>query len=92
MQLDYKKMLKEIDVLVETDFVFDMDCRALHPEQAFTHKEATEMRDILTSIYSIVHCIHCKACQSKYSMDCPRVDTYEADKTDLKRIRAKGDL
>jgi hypothetical protein len=59
-------MLREIDDLVETDFVFDMDCKALHPKEPFTHKDSTEMRDILLKIYSIAHCIDCFACQQKY--------------------------
>jgi hypothetical protein len=64
--LDYYKMLREIDNLVETDFVFDMDCQSIHPEQEFTQEEATKMRDILMQIYSIAHCIDCTACQTKY--------------------------
>ena len=66
VKLNYKKMVEDIDELVETDFCFDMDCRAIHPKQPFTHEESIKMRDILMKIYSIAHCNTCTACQGKY--------------------------
>lgn len=65
-KLDCKRMIDAIADLVETDFCFDMDCKAIHPEQTFTHEESTKMRDILMQIYSIAHCRTCTACQGKW--------------------------
>lgn len=65
-ELDFKRMIDDIDELVSNDFCFDMDCKSLHPEESFTHEESTQMRDILMKIYSIAHCRTCKACQIKY--------------------------
>lgn len=64
--LNFEQMVKEIDELVSTDFMFDMDCKGIHPEEPFTHKQSQEMANILTKVYSIAHCITCKACQTKY--------------------------
>jgi hypothetical protein len=68
MKLDYKKMLKEIDALVETDFCFEMECHKLPNVSKFTQKEAEQMSEIISSIYSIAHCVHCSACQTKYKI------------------------
>jgi hypothetical protein len=64
--LNYLKMLKKIDDLVETDFCFDMECHQLPNAQKFSQKEAMQMSKIISSIYSIAHCIHCQSCQIKY--------------------------
>ena len=64
--LNYLKMLKEIDDLVETDFCFDMECHFLPMSNKFTQKEAEQMAKIISKIYSIAHCIHCSPCQKKY--------------------------
>lgn len=67
-KLDYKKMLKEIDKIMQTDFMFEMDCKALPNSKPFTQKEAKKMRDELMKIYKISHCIHCSACNDKYKI------------------------
>jgi DNA mismatch repair ATPase MutL len=70
--LNYKKMVDEIDDLVENDFVADMECRAGLPNQRpFTQKEAKAMARLLSSIYSIAHCNTCEACQNKYLIHHP---------------------
>jgi len=66
MKLDYKKMIKEIDALVQTDFSFDMECKLL--DGKFTQKEAKQMADLISRVYSISHCLHCEACQTKYKI------------------------
>ena len=66
MKLDYKKMLEDINKLVQTDFCFDMDCRNIPNSKPFTQEEAKNMANIIGNIYSIAHCTTCKACQSKY--------------------------
>ena len=70
-EIDYKKMVKEIDVLVETDFCCDMECHALEHSKPFTQDEARKMSEIISSIYSIAHCIDCEACQGKYKLTKP---------------------
>lgn len=65
-KLDYKKMIEEVNELVSTDFMFDMDCKSMHEPHTFTYEESEEMRKILLKIYGIAHCIACTACQTKY--------------------------
>jgi len=65
MKLDYKKMIKDILPLVESDFAFDMNCKLI-PGHKYTQAEAKQMADVIGSIYSIAHCFHCEACQKKY--------------------------
>lgn len=66
MKLDYKKMIEEVDELVDSDFMFDMDCKSLPNSEPITQEEAEEMRQILLKIYRIAHCTTCVACQGKY--------------------------
>ena len=65
-ELNYKKMLEDIDKLVETDFAFDMECKQLPNSKPYTQKEAKEMQSLLGQVYLISHCLHCTACQTKY--------------------------
>ena len=68
LELDYHKMIKEIDKLVQTDFVFDMECMLISKKHKYTQKEAREMAKLLSTIYSISHIEHCKACRTiKYA-------------------------
>lgn len=76
MSLDHEKMLQEIDAVVNNDWGFDIDCRALHPEQEWTQKEAQEMADALMKIYTISHCISCKGCQSRYMTNDATIGTW----------------
>ena len=66
MKLDYKKMIKEVDKIMQTDFMFDMDCKSMPNQKPFTQKEARKMRDELMNIYGISHCVHCTACNNRY--------------------------
>ena len=66
MSLNYKKMVEDIDDLVESDFCLDMDCKNLPGSEPVTQKEAREMIRIIGEVYSIAHCIHCEACRDKY--------------------------
>lgn len=70
MKLDYKKMVKEIDKLVNNDFCFDMDClQGLPKRRPFTQKEAKQMAQIIGSVYTIAHCVDCTACQGRYKLN-----------------------
>ncbi len=67
MKLNYLQMLKDIDALVQTDFMFNMDCRMIPDSKPYTQKEAKKMAHILGNVYLISHCLHCSACQKKYA-------------------------
>ena len=68
LELDYHKMVKEIDKLVQSDFVFDMGCKLIPKSREYTQEEAKEMAELLSSIYSISHIEHCIACRTiKYA-------------------------
>jgi hypothetical protein len=64
--LDWKKMVRDINKLLQNDFMFDMDCKGLHKGDIYTQEEAEEMRNILMKIYRIAHCFTCTACDGKY--------------------------
>lgn len=66
MELDYKKMVEDIAALVETDFMFEMDCKNLPNSEPITTEEAMEMVKVLGNVYTISHSITCEACQGKY--------------------------
>lgn len=59
-------MLQEIDELVGTNFLHDMDMKGLPKSKPYTQKEAEEMSKILGQVYMISHAIHCKPCGRKY--------------------------
>jgi hypothetical protein len=59
--INYKKMLEEINNLVDNDFCAEMEMKG-----RYTQKEAKQMADIITKVYSISHCISCSACSKKY--------------------------
>lgn len=68
LELDFHKMIKDIDKLVQSDFVFDMDCKQLDNPSNYTQKEAKQMARLLGNIYSISHIEHCKGCRTmKYA-------------------------
>lgn len=64
--LDLKRMVKEIDKLVNNDFCEDMECHLIPKSKPFTQKEAEKMADIISKVYSVSHCLHCGSCQTKY--------------------------
>lgn len=68
MKLDYKKMLKDINTLVGTDFAMDMDYKQLPHSHPYTQEEAGNMAQIIGQVYLIAHCTYCTACQGKYKL------------------------
>ena len=70
---NYKKMLEDIDKIVNNDWGFDMvDGKAKEAREGkitkwdkFTQKEAQEMSEALGKIYKISHGVHC-VCGDKY--------------------------
>lgn len=66
-KLDYKKMLKDIDNLVNNDTVFSLEVYRCPTTQEFKQEEVNQMLDIILDVYKISHTLHCKACRkSKY--------------------------
>mgnify|MGYP001767607565 CR=1 FL=1 len=61
--IDLKRMLKDINKLVETDFCESM-CD--NSNLQYTQEQSKKMAKIIGQVYSIAHCTHCKACQQKY--------------------------
>jgi len=59
---DWKKMLEDINELVDNDFGFDLQ----FDEKEYTDKDVDKMRKIILSTYQISHCVYCKSCQNKY--------------------------
>lgn len=72
-KLDYKKMVEDINNLVETDFAEDMSMRAniTHSgkHQEIKQEDAREMASLLARVYLISHCVHCESCGAKYRKD-----------------------
>jgi ABC-type uncharacterized transport system substrate-binding protein len=66
--MNYLKMLKEIDELTSSDFLFDMENKELPDSKPYTQEEASQMSDLLGRIYLIAHSIHCEACGKKYKL------------------------
>lgn len=69
-ELDYKKMIEDINDLVETDFGEDMSLRA-NIEYCgklldISQRDAREMANIIGKVYLISHCVHCESCGVKY--------------------------
>ena len=73
-KLDYKKMVEDINELVDNDFVADMERISLEKENIkithprFSQDDAKEMAKILTKIYVISHAFYCPACMGKYEI------------------------
>ena len=65
-KLNYKKMVEDINRIVSTDFLFNMECKELPHATSYTQEDAGEMSDILGQVYSIAHCIRCESCQREY--------------------------
>ena len=65
-KLDYKKMVEDIANLVQTDFCSAMEMQQLPGSTPYTQDEASEMANIISSVYMVSHCITCETCQTKY--------------------------
>ena len=63
-KLDTDRMVRDIDVLVNNDWGFEI----VDVKSKFTQKEAREMSAVLGKIYTISHCITCNACNVKYRL------------------------
>lgn len=70
--LDYKRMVEEIDKLVNTDFGEDMSFKAnvtVNGEyKEISQEDARKMANIIGSVYLISHAIDCDNCGKKYKI------------------------
>ena len=65
--MNHLKMLEDIDALVETDFVMEMETKlGAGTLQKYTQGEAAQMAQLLGKVYSIAHAIDCTSCNKKY--------------------------
>ncbi len=55
LELDYEKMIKAVDDLVQTDFCFDINCKSIPKSKPYTQEEAKKMASLLGGIYMISH-------------------------------------
>lgn len=73
-RINYKKMLKDINAMVDNDWAFDVtDCKVKEAKKGkitkwdkFTQEEAQQMSEVLGDIYKIAHGIDC-VCGNKYT-------------------------
>ena len=65
-KLNWEKMVREIDNLVETDFCEEMAVKELPHSKPYIQKEAKQMAELLGKVYSIAHACDCGACQKDY--------------------------
>lgn len=76
-KLDYKKMLEDINDIVNggdsgdwgfsvTDDMVDLQTGKL---RQFSQKQAEEMSEALSSVYMIAHAVSCTACGTKYVLE-----------------------
>lgn len=59
-------MIEDIDKLVNTEFLGEMELKSLPNSKPFSQKEAIEMQNILGKVYSISHGITCRSCGAVY--------------------------
>lgn len=67
-KLDYKKMVQDIDKLVNNDWSYEMGLKQLNNLPRYTQKEAEKMAQVIGQAYLISHCLTCKACWNKYKI------------------------
>ncbi len=64
--MDYLKMLKEIDSLIFTGFIGEMENKLMPDSEPYTQEESKKMAELLTKVFKIAHSIHCKSCGKEY--------------------------
>lgn len=63
--LNYWKMVRDIDNIVGTEFCEEVSCKAGF-DREMSQQEAIKMAEIIGKVYLISHCITCDACDKKY--------------------------
>lgn len=67
-ELDYWKMVRDIDSLVSSEFCEEVSCKAGF-DREISQEEAKTMANIIGKVYLISHCISCCACDTKYKIN-----------------------
>ena len=65
-KLDYKKMVEDIEEMVNTDFGMEMESKTLAGSRLYTQSEAKKMAKLIAEIYGIAHRLYCSGCRGKY--------------------------
>jgi len=70
--LDYKKMIEEIDILVDTDWGEEMSLLANITTNGkykeISQEDARAMANVIGQVYLISHSLHCSNCCKKYKL------------------------
>lgn len=66
MKLDYKKMVKDIDKLVNNDTCFNLEMYFMPNSKEVSQEDAKKAIEIIGQVYMISHGIACSACNKKY--------------------------
>lgn len=63
--MNYLKMLKEIDQLLNTKWLLGISDK-IQSSEPFTQEEVERMAKMLGAVYTVAHCIHCEVCARSY--------------------------
>ena len=64
--MNYKKMVQDINKLVDNDFSFDMELKLIPNNKKYTQEESLEMANLISKVFGISHCLTCEGCGIKY--------------------------
>lgn len=75
-KLNYLKLVKDINDILEDDFCMDMDCKLNlndgRDRNSFTQEEAQQMAKIIGSLYTLSHYWYCHCgLRTKYDLSKP---------------------
>ena len=62
--MKYKQALKDIDEIVNTDWLAGLESRHLTTTDPIDQDDARRLLYLQLKVYSISHCDHCVACRS----------------------------
>lgn len=90
--LNYLKLVQDMNDMLENDFCMDMDCKLhLHDgrdKNSFTQEEAQQMADLIGKLYTLSHYWYCHCGLGKgYGADQPKTTS-----TDIKEIKKEFDV
>ena len=62
--MKYKQALKDIDKIVNTEWLSNMESQYQTTTDVINQDDARRMLYLLLKVYSISHCEHCVACRA----------------------------
>jgi len=65
-ELDYKRMVEEIDKIVNNEDFGNLELSLMPKSKPYTQKEAGKMMKMLGQVYRVAHCVTCTACARRY--------------------------